>query len=136
MVSDYRLDNWVRSPAEAKDFSSNLCVQTSSEAHLASYPVGTGGLFMEVKLSLCVMLTTHHILAPKSKMSKSYTSSPFGACMVVVGQLYYTFTELKLCGKVHTGYNVDYSKLLRSVIGFIFISLMILGYTYCSSCCI
>jgi hypothetical protein len=35
----------VRSPAEAKDFSSGLCVQTSSEAHPASYPMGTGGLF-------------------------------------------------------------------------------------------
>jgi hypothetical protein len=33
----------IRSPTEAKDFSSSLCVQTSSEAHLASYPVGTGG---------------------------------------------------------------------------------------------
>jgi hypothetical protein len=33
----------VRSPAEAKDFSSSLCVQTSSEAHPASYPKGTGG---------------------------------------------------------------------------------------------
>jgi hypothetical protein len=46
IVSDYRLDDrvpGVRSPAEAKDFSSNLCVQTSSEAHSASCPVGTGG---------------------------------------------------------------------------------------------
>jgi hypothetical protein len=33
----------VRSPAEEKDFSSNLCVQISSEAHLASYSMGTGG---------------------------------------------------------------------------------------------
>jgi hypothetical protein len=35
----------VRSPAEAKDFSSSLCVQISSEEHTASYPMGTGGLF-------------------------------------------------------------------------------------------
>jgi hypothetical protein len=34
----------VRSPAGAKDFSSNLCFQTSSEAHPASYPMGTGVL--------------------------------------------------------------------------------------------
>jgi hypothetical protein len=33
----------VRSPAE--DFSSSVCVQTSSEAHPASYPVGTRGPF-------------------------------------------------------------------------------------------
>jgi hypothetical protein len=33
----------VRSPAEAKNFSSNLCVQTGCGAHPASFPVGTGG---------------------------------------------------------------------------------------------
>jgi hypothetical protein len=47
-VSDYRLDERVievRSPAEAKDFSSNLCVQTGSEAHPASCTMGTGGPF-------------------------------------------------------------------------------------------
>jgi hypothetical protein len=47
-VSDYGLDNRaieVRSPAEAKDFSSNLCVQTGFEAHPASCTMGTGGPF-------------------------------------------------------------------------------------------
>jgi hypothetical protein len=47
-VSDYRLDEWVievRSPTGAEDFSSGLCVQTGSEAHPASYPIGTGGPF-------------------------------------------------------------------------------------------
>jgi hypothetical protein len=46
IVSDYGLDDWaigVRSPARAKDFSSNLCVQTGSETHPASCPMGTGG---------------------------------------------------------------------------------------------
>jgi hypothetical protein len=45
IVSDCRLDRaiGVRSPAEAGDFSSSLFVQTSSEAHPASYPMGTGG---------------------------------------------------------------------------------------------
>jgi hypothetical protein len=45
-VSGYRLDDratQIRSPAEAKDFSSSLCVQTSYEAYPASYPMGTGG---------------------------------------------------------------------------------------------
>jgi hypothetical protein len=49
IVSDYGLDDrgiGVRSPAEAKDFSSNLCVQTGSGAHPASCPVGTGGPFL------------------------------------------------------------------------------------------
>jgi hypothetical protein len=48
IVSDYGLDDRaieVRSPAGAKDFSSSLCVQTSSEAHPASCTMGTGGPF-------------------------------------------------------------------------------------------
>jgi hypothetical protein len=47
-VSDYGLDDraiGVRSPAGAKDFSSSLCVQTSSGAHPASCTMGTGGPF-------------------------------------------------------------------------------------------
>jgi hypothetical protein len=50
-VSDYRLDDWVngvRSPAEAKDFPSSLCVQTGSEAH----PMGTRGPFSRGKAQL------------------------------------------------------------------------------------
>jgi hypothetical protein len=35
-----------QSPAEAKDFSSSLCVQTSSEANPALYAVGTGGCYL------------------------------------------------------------------------------------------
>jgi hypothetical protein len=45
-VSDYGLDDraiGVRSLAGAKDFPSNLCIQTGSEAHPASSPMGTGG---------------------------------------------------------------------------------------------
>jgi hypothetical protein len=48
IVSDYGLDDRaieVRSPAEAKDFSSNLCVQTGSGAYPASCTMGTGGPF-------------------------------------------------------------------------------------------
>jgi hypothetical protein len=46
IVSGYELDDQaiqVRSPAEATDFSCSLCVQTGSEAHPASCPMGTGG---------------------------------------------------------------------------------------------
>jgi hypothetical protein len=35
----------VRSPPGAEDFSSSPCVQTGSEAHPASCPMGTGGPF-------------------------------------------------------------------------------------------
>jgi hypothetical protein len=45
VVSDYRLYDRVRSSAEAKDFSSSLCVQTNPEAHPTSYPVGIEGSF-------------------------------------------------------------------------------------------
>jgi hypothetical protein len=48
-MSDYGLDDraiGLRSPAGAKDFSSSLCVQTSSEAHQASCTMGTGGPFL------------------------------------------------------------------------------------------
>jgi hypothetical protein len=47
-VSGYGLDDRaieVRSPAEAKDFSSSLCVQTGSGVHPASCTMGTGGPF-------------------------------------------------------------------------------------------
>jgi hypothetical protein len=48
IVSDCGLDDRaieVRSLAEAKDFSSSLCVQTGSGAHPASCPMGTEVLF-------------------------------------------------------------------------------------------
>jgi hypothetical protein len=48
IVSGYGLDDRaieVRSPAGAKDFSSNLCVQTGSGAHPNSCTMGTGGPF-------------------------------------------------------------------------------------------
>jgi hypothetical protein len=51
-VSDYILDDLVTgisSPAEAKDISSSLCVQTGSETYPASYPTGTRGPFQRGK---------------------------------------------------------------------------------------
>jgi hypothetical protein len=49
----------VRSPAEAKDFYSTLCVQTSSEAHPASCTMGVEGPSPGVKRGRSVTLTTH-----------------------------------------------------------------------------
>jgi hypothetical protein len=48
-VSDYTLDDRVRSPAEAMDFSSSLCVKTSSEFVIAGTTVCTelwNGVFL------------------------------------------------------------------------------------------
>jgi hypothetical protein len=42
----------ARSPTEAEDFSSNLCNQTSSGAHPASYIKGTRGSFPGGKAQL------------------------------------------------------------------------------------
>jgi hypothetical protein len=62
VVSNYRLDGrGYRSPAGAKDFSSSLYVQISSEAHSASYPMGTRGPFPGVKRGWGVTLTTQTI---------------------------------------------------------------------------
>jgi hypothetical protein len=57
-VSDYRLDGFSSIPGRGKRFFfSSLYVQTSSEAHPASYPVGTGGPFPGVKRGRGVTLT-------------------------------------------------------------------------------
>jgi hypothetical protein len=55
IVSGYGLDDRaieVRSPAGARDFSSNLCVQTGSAAHPVSCTMCTGGAFPGGKAQL------------------------------------------------------------------------------------
>jgi hypothetical protein len=89
IVSDYGLDDraiGVRSPARAKDFPSSLCVQTGSGAHPASCTMGTGGPFPGGKSAAgAVTLTTHPHLVPRSRISRSYTSSPPSASMACSG---------------------------------------------------
>jgi hypothetical protein len=78
IVSDYGLDDQaigVRLSEGTKDFSSNLCVQTGSEAHPASCTMGTGGPFPGARRDRGVMLTTHPNLVPRSRMNRSYTPS-------------------------------------------------------------
>jgi hypothetical protein len=77
IVSDCRLDEGVRSLAAEKDFFfSSLCVQTSSDAHPAPYPVSTSGPFPGIKRGLRVTLTTHPHLVPRSRISRTYICSP------------------------------------------------------------
>jgi hypothetical protein len=79
IVSDYGLDDraiGVRSPAGAKDVSSNLCVQTGSGAHPASCTMGTGGPFSRGKVRQRRDADHSPHLVPRSRMSRSYTSSP------------------------------------------------------------
>jgi hypothetical protein len=61
IVSDCRLDDQASIPGRAKDFSCSLYVHTSSEAHPASYPMGTGGPTTGVKRGRGVTLATHPI---------------------------------------------------------------------------
>jgi hypothetical protein len=71
IVSDYGLDDraiGVRSPVAVKNFSSDLCFQTSSEAHPASYTMGTGRPFPGAKCGRGVTLTTHPHLVPGSNL--------------------------------------------------------------------
>jgi hypothetical protein len=78
IASDCRLDDRVievRSPEEAKDYSSSLCVQTSSEAYPAPCPMSTVCPFQGLKRCRGVTPTTHPHLMPRSTVSKSYTSS-------------------------------------------------------------
>jgi hypothetical protein len=70
-VSGYRLDDEVRSPAEAEDFSCSLCVQTTSADHPAFCLVDIGGPFSGVKHGGGVALTAHPHLVPRARMSRS-----------------------------------------------------------------
>jgi hypothetical protein len=99
IVSDYGLDgrsNQVRSPVDAKDLSSNLWVQTGSEAHPASCTMGTGGPFPGLKRGQGVTLTTQPYLVLRSWMSRSYTSSPLRLHRCVVGLLYICLCSIQV----------------------------------------
>jgi hypothetical protein len=79
IVSDYGLDDraiGVLSPAGARDFSSNLYVQTGSGAHPASCTMGTGDPFPGAKARPERDADHSPHLVPRSIMSRSYTSSP------------------------------------------------------------
>jgi hypothetical protein len=76
IVSDYRVDDPVFNPRQRQRISSSLCVQTSSEAHPASCTMGTGDPFPGVKCRRGVMLTTLPHPVPRSRINRSYTSSP------------------------------------------------------------
>jgi hypothetical protein len=67
------------------EFSSSLCVQTVSGVHPASCTMGTGGTFPELKRGRGVRLTTHPHLIPRSRLSRSYTSSPPSSFMACSG---------------------------------------------------
>jgi hypothetical protein len=73
--SVYPTTDWTtddQSSVEAKDYSSSLCVQTSSEPPVQCVP---GVVFPGVKRGRYVTLATYPYLVPRSRMTTSYTSS-------------------------------------------------------------
>jgi hypothetical protein len=94
-VSDCRLDDRGLIPGRGRGFSSSLCVQTSSEVHPASCPMGAWGKGQPEH-------DTVHLphLLPRSRISRSYTSLCLRACIVVVGQPF-TFTDDILNTSLH-----------------------------------
>jgi hypothetical protein len=94
-VSSYALDDRameVRSPAEAKDVASSLCVQTGSGVHPASYAMGTGGPLPGVRGVWEVTLTTHPICC-RSKKCGAIPPLPQAPPWRILEQLYITFTR-------------------------------------------
>jgi hypothetical protein len=72
IVSGYGLDDQaieVRSPAEARDFFSNICDQTGAGAHPASCTMSTGSPLPGAK-------ARHPHLVPRSRMSRIYRLHP------------------------------------------------------------
>jgi hypothetical protein len=98
-VSDYGLDDraiGVRSTAEAKDFSSNLCVQTGSGAHPASCTMGTGGPFSGGKAR--PGRDADHSPPSSAEVvneQELYLLSPQAPPWRVTGLLYFFFTILR-----------------------------------------
>jgi hypothetical protein len=87
-LGDRAIEVW--SPAEARDFSSNLYVQTGSGTPLSLLCSRYWGSFARgVKCGQGVTLTTHPHLVPRLWMSRSYTSSlSLHLHRCVVGLLY------------------------------------------------
>jgi hypothetical protein len=96
----YTLDNQairVRSLAEAKNFFSSLCVQTSNEAHPSSYPKGTGDPFSRGKVWPGHDANHSSPSSAKVKNEKLLFPLPLVTCMVVAGLLYFTLLHFTIC---------------------------------------
>jgi hypothetical protein len=72
---------------QAKDFSSSLCVQTGSVPTQPPVQRVPGVFYPRIKRGRGVTLTTHPHLVPRSRMSRSYTSSPQAPQRRVAGLL-------------------------------------------------
>jgi hypothetical protein len=75
IATGYRLDGRGSIPGGAENFSLLYNVQTGSEAHPASYPLGTGTVSKGVKRPGGVKLINHLHLLPRSRMVELYLHS-------------------------------------------------------------
>jgi hypothetical protein len=94
-VPDYGLDDRRSKfdPQQRQEyFFCSLCVQTGSGLHPASCTIGTEGPFPRGKVRPGRDSPTHPHLVPRSRMSRSYTSSPpLLLYRYVVGLLFFTY---------------------------------------------
>jgi hypothetical protein len=94
MVCDYRLDDRGSISGRGKwFFFSSICVQTSSEAHPAYYPMCTAGPFPGGKHGRGVTLSTQPHLMPRSRMNKNNTTSYPWRLHGGSGQLHSNFSD-------------------------------------------
>jgi hypothetical protein len=81
IMSDYRLDDRGSIPDRGKDFTSSLCVQTSSWIPPSLLNNGYRGSFPGGKVRSGRDADHSPYLVSRSRMSRSYTSSPPSAFM-------------------------------------------------------
>jgi hypothetical protein len=92
IVSDCRVDDRAFISGRGKGYFLNLSVQTGSEAHPASCPVGAGGPLSGGKARPGRDADHSPHLAKDQEQVGAILPVPFGTCMVVPGQLYYNLT--------------------------------------------
>jgi hypothetical protein len=67
--------------------------------------MGTGGPFPGIKCGRGVKLTAHPHLAPRSRVSRSYTSFCLSACMASSGTLYFHGVHIRITHSPDDGSN-------------------------------
>jgi hypothetical protein len=115
-MCEYRLDYQGSIPRRCKMiFPLASVVQTSSEAHSASSPVGTRGPIVRCKAQPGHD-TTHPHLVLRSRMSRNYISSPPWCWHGGSGTAYFYFLVLKFYMKIDIKLSYRQSSCKQSVV--------------------
>jgi hypothetical protein len=119
----------VRSPLEAEHFSSSLCVQTGSEAHPASYTMGTGCSFTGGKARKGRDADHSHSSCAEVKIEwELYLLSPKAPPWRVTGQLSFFLYNVLTYLKLKILRISDFTMFVFDIIAFI--SCMWVGYLF------